>query len=112
MSFSVLQDDLRALASYHLYSSSSANVTSNVTGSGTIASNIVQTDDSITLAPDLSPEPQISRKANATLVFLARNSDLQGVLKSMESVETHFNQRFGYPWIFLNEDEFTNEFKE
>ncbi|KAJ3870976.1 glycosyltransferase family 15 protein [Lentinula edodes] len=112
MSFSVLQDDLRALASYHLYSSSSANVTSNVTGSDTIASNIVENDDSITLAPDLSPEPHFSRKANATLVFLARNSDLQGVLKSMESVETHFNQRFGYPWIFLNEDEFTNEFKK
>ncbi|KAF9063735.1 glycosyltransferase family 15 protein [Rhodocollybia butyracea] len=49
--------------------------------------------------------------ANATLVFLARNSDLSGVLSSMQHVENHFNKRFGYPWVFLNEEEFSLEFK-
>ncbi|KAK1216439.1 hypothetical protein PQX77_020936 [Marasmius sp. AFHP31] len=72
--------------------------------------------------PDLSPPEQVEvpthvprpvgeGTANATLVFLARNSELDGVLSSMEHVETRFNKRFGYPWVFLNEVEFEDEFK-
>ncbi|KAJ3998143.1 glycosyltransferase family 15 protein [Lentinula boryana] len=114
MSFSVLRDDLRRLAAYHLYSSPS-NVTSDDLGSDTVASNIVENVTAVASSPvtsNLPPKPQFEGKANATLVFLARNSDLQGVLRSMESVETHFNHKFGYPWILLNEEEFTEEFQE
>ncbi|KAF8827336.1 hypothetical protein HHX47_DHR5000548 [Lentinula edodes] len=49
--------------------------------------------------------------ANATLVFLARNSDLSGVLNSMRHLEDKFNKEYGYPWVFLNEEEFDGEFK-
>ncbi|KAL0576944.1 hypothetical protein V5O48_005051 [Marasmius crinis-equi] len=57
------------------------------------------------------PRPVGEGTANATLVFLARNSDLDDVLSSMDQMETRFNKRFGYPWVFLNEVEFDEEFK-
>ncbi|KAJ3781406.1 glycosyltransferase family 15 protein [Lentinula aff. detonsa] len=51
------------------------------------------------------------RRENATLVILARNSDLKGVISSMRNLESRFNHRYQYPWVFLNDEEFTNEFK-
>ncbi len=50
-------------------------------------------------------------REKAALVVLARNSELDGVLSSMRSLERHFNQWFNYPWVFLNDEEFTEEFK-
>lgn len=50
-------------------------------------------------------------RANASLVMLARNSELEDVVKLMESLERHFNQWFNYPWVFLNDVEFSEEFK-
>lgn len=55
-------------------------------------------------------EPIFERE-NATLVFLSRNSELKGVLSSMRSLENRFNHKYQYPWVFLNDEEFTNEFK-
>lgn len=59
-------------------------------------------------------EPEISKvkkKANAALVVLARNKELKGVIKSMSTLERRFNQWFNYPWIFLNDEEFSEKFK-
>lgn len=53
----------------------------------------------------------IERKANATFVVLARNGDLQGVIMSMKQMEDRFNKEFNYPWTFLNDEPFTDEFK-
>ncbi|KAF6010870.1 hypothetical protein HII13_002983 [Brettanomyces bruxellensis] len=50
-------------------------------------------------------------REKAAMVVLARNSELDGVLSSMKSLERHFNQWFNYPWVFLNDEEFTEEFK-
>ncbi|ODV87024.1 glycosyltransferase family 15 protein, partial [[Candida] arabinofermentans NRRL YB-2248] len=50
-------------------------------------------------------------RANAAFVVLCRNSELEGVITSMRSLERHFNQWFNYPWIFLNNEKFTKEFK-
>ncbi|KAJ3725938.1 glycosyltransferase family 15 protein [Lentinula raphanica] len=51
-------------------------------------------------------------RANATFVLLARNSDLVGVINSMQSAEDRFNRYYNYPWVLLNEEPFTDEFKE
>ncbi|KAF9533004.1 glycosyltransferase family 15 protein [Crepidotus variabilis] len=51
------------------------------------------------------------RKANATFVILARNSDLNGVIKSVKQMEDRFNKKFGYPYVFLNEEPFDDAFK-
>lgn len=44
--------------------------------------------------------------------MLARNSDLKGVIQSMREVEDRFNSKFNYPWVLLNEEPFTPEFKK
>ncbi|KAF5365662.1 hypothetical protein D9758_003334 [Tetrapyrgos nigripes] len=50
------------------------------------------------------------RRANATFVLLCRNSDLNGVINSMQSAEDRFNRRYNYPWVLLNEEPFTEQF--
>ena len=44
--------------------------------------------------------------------MLARNSDIQGAVKSVKQMEDRFNKRFRYPYVFLNEEPFSDQFKE
>ncbi|KAG8991585.1 alpha 1,2-mannosyltransferase 2.4.1 [Tulasnella sp. JGI-2019a] len=53
-----------------------------------------------------------TRKANAAFVILARNGDLEGVLFSIKQNEDRFNKRYGYPYVFLNEEPFSEDFKK
>ncbi|CAK9436987.1 uncharacterized protein LODBEIA_P14700 [Lodderomyces beijingensis] len=57
------------------------------------------------------PNVQDQPRANAAFVMLCRNSEIKDVIKSVESMERHFNQWFNYPWVFLNNEPFTDEFK-
>lgn len=43
--------------------------------------------------------------------MLARNSDVDGAVRSVRELEDRFNRHFNYPWVFLNEEPFTDEFK-
>jgi len=52
------------------------------------------------------------RRANATFVFLCRNNDLAGAVSSIQQMEDRFNRKYKYPWVLLNEEPFTEEFKE
>lgn len=52
------------------------------------------------------------RKANAVFVVLARNSDLWPFLESMKQMEDRFNHWAHYDYVFLNDEPFTDEFKE
>ena len=56
------------------------------------------------------PADPLTRRANATFVVLARNSDISGVMQSMKQAEDRFNKEFRYPWVFLNEEPFNEEF--
>lgn len=49
-------------------------------------------------------------RANATLVMLARNSDVKGAVASVKSVQEQFNQHFNYPWVFLNDKDWSDDF--
>lgn len=49
---------------------------------------------------------------NATLVMLVRNLELEGALLSMRSLEDRFNHNYKYPWVFLNDVPFDDEFIE
>ncbi|KAK0459746.1 glycosyltransferase family 15 protein [Desarmillaria tabescens] len=51
------------------------------------------------------------RKASAAIVMLARNSDLNGIIVSMKQMEDRFNKKFRYPYVFLNEQPFSDQFK-
>ena len=46
-------------------------------------------------------------RANAAFIMLCRNLELEGVIASIKSMERHFNQWYNYPWIFLNNEEFS-----
>ncbi|KAK3358441.1 nucleotide-diphospho-sugar transferase [Lasiosphaeria ovina] len=57
------------------------------------------------------PDPT-KPKANAAFVVLARNSELEGVIQSIKSIERHFNRWYHYPYVFLNDGDFNSTFKE
>ncbi|KAF8636740.1 hypothetical protein AX17_003543 [Amanita inopinata Kibby_2008] len=51
------------------------------------------------------------RKANAVIVMLARNGDLNGAVNSLKQMEDRFNKKFQYPYVFLNDQPFDETFK-
>ncbi|CRG83999.1 mannosyltransferase [Talaromyces islandicus] len=51
-------------------------------------------------------------RANAAFVVLARNKELDGVIQSIKSIERHFNRWWHYPYVFLNDGDFDQEFKD
>ncbi|GAM38457.1 hypothetical protein TCE0_033f09195 [Talaromyces pinophilus] len=57
-------------------------------------------------------DPDTTPRANATLISLVRNSELEGIISSMRYMEKSFNSKFNYPWVFFNDVEFTQEFKD
>lgn len=64
--------------------------------------------------PDaFAQEPHLPvQLVNATILVLCRNWELDDILSSMRSLEDKFNNQYHYPWTFLNDVEFTEEFKE
>ncbi|KAJ3489079.1 hypothetical protein NLI96_g2376 [Meripilus lineatus] len=57
-------------------------------------------------------EGKTVKRANAAFVILARNSDLKGISSSIKQMEDRFNKKFGYPYVFLNEEPFSDQFKK
>ncbi|KAJ2546003.1 hypothetical protein IWW35_005198, partial [Coemansia sp. RSA 1878] len=47
----------------------------------------------------------------ATFVILARNSELHALRTTVRQLEDQFNARHNYPYVFLNNEPFTDEFK-
>lgn len=62
-----------------------------------------------TSPPLVSDDPE---RAKATFVILCRNTDLGGITKSLGALEKRFNHRYNYPYTFLNDVPFTDEFKK
>lgn len=53
-----------------------------------------------------------SGKGNDVLLTLVRNSELEAMLDTIERFEKSFNSKYHYQWWFMNDEEFTDEFKE
>lgn len=51
-------------------------------------------------------------RLKATFVSLARNQDLWLLVGLIRHVQDRFNSKFNYDWVFLNDEEFSDEFKE
>lgn len=58
-----------------------------------------------------APDNPNSDRINATLLALVRNNELKDMLMSVRDLERTFNRKFNYPWLFLNDEPFTEEFK-
>ncbi|KAJ2432813.1 phosphomevalonate kinase, partial [Coemansia sp. RSA 2424] len=63
-------------------------------------------------APPLKDSPEASEKANAAFVILTRNKDLRSLRETLIQLEDRFNRRYHYPYVFLNNEPFSDEFKE
>jgi len=89
-----------------------------VGGSSSGQESFAETPEKVETTPyshshDLTPSPlDASERVNATFVTLARNSDIWEIAKSIRHVEDRFNRNYGYDWVFLNDDEFSDEFKK
>lgn len=51
-------------------------------------------------------------KENAVVLILCRNNDKDSITKTIRNFESMFNKNFHYPYVFLNDEEFTEEFKD
>ncbi|KAI7888483.1 nucleotide-diphospho-sugar transferase [Mucor mucedo] len=52
-----------------------------------------------------------SKKAKAAMVILVRNKEREAIAETLVNFEDKFNKNFDYPYVFLNEEPFTEEFK-
>ena len=52
------------------------------------------------------------QKANATIMTLCEERDLKGVIETVRKLEDRFNKNYHYDWVFLNNEPFSDEFKE
>jgi hypothetical protein len=50
-------------------------------------------------------------RVKGAFVVLVRNSEVYALRSSMRYLEDRFNHKYNYPYIFLNEEPFTEEFK-
>ncbi|KAJ1674517.1 hypothetical protein EV182_003121 [Spiromyces aspiralis] len=73
-----------------------------------LTSYLSDTDTNFNSMPPASPAPT---RAKAAIVALVRNSDLKGMRSTVRQIEDRFNHKFNYPYIFLNDQPFTDEFK-
>ena len=58
-----------------------------------------------------SLSPHLSSKPRAALISLVRNSELPGLMQSMRQLEYRWNRKYQYPWVFFNDEPFSDEFK-
>ena len=70
-------------------------------------------DDTNLYPPEFVPHVENKMpRVKAGFVVLVRNQELEDMKSSMRDVEDRFNRKFGYPWVFLNDKPFTEEFKK
>ncbi|KAG2172464.1 hypothetical protein INT44_006637 [Umbelopsis vinacea] len=50
-------------------------------------------------------------RANAVIVVLCRNSELVPMRRTLREFEDRFNRKYQYPYVFLNDEPFNDEFK-
>lgn len=54
----------------------------------------------------------IMPKQNAVILILCRNEELEEIDKTLQNFEHRFNSKYDYPYVFLNDKEFTQDFKD
>jgi alpha 1,2-mannosyltransferase len=62
--------------------------------------------------PNLPPAWHNTTRVKAAFVILTRNNELDALRKTIQQLEARFNHKFNYPYVFLNDVEFTQEFKD
>lgn len=50
------------------------------------------------------------KRENATIIALVRNNEIMGIQRTIKQFERLFNNKFEYPYTFLNDEPFTEKF--
>jgi alpha 1,2-mannosyltransferase len=50
-------------------------------------------------------------KANAAFAILVRNREKDSLVSSIKQLESRFNSKYNYPYVLMNDEEFTEDFK-
>ena len=58
------------------------------------------------------PGTPLAGKANATILSLVQNKDINAIISTIKQLEDTFNSKFGYPYTFMNDEEFSDNFKQ
>jgi alpha 1,2-mannosyltransferase len=59
-----------------------------------------------------SNNASLNEKVNACIIILAKNKDLSNVIRLISQFEKALNMKTTYPYIFLNNKKFTDNFKQ
>ncbi|KAJ3392714.1 hypothetical protein HDU92_008217 [Lobulomyces angularis] len=59
----------------------------------------------------LRPTTVPSFRVNAAITILCRNEDLEGIKRSLDSFDRNINENLNYPYIFINNVNFSETFK-
>lgn len=65
-----------------------------------------------TLIAKQQQQLQHEQRENAVFVVLARNDDRSGIRNAMRQLEDRFNSKYNYPYVFLNDEPFDDDFIE
>ncbi|KAK9321214.1 nucleotide-diphospho-sugar transferase [Lipomyces orientalis] len=83
----------------------SDNVSPSKSAGTRATSQVYDTTDEFVAMAD--GQPQLEK---ATFIMLVRNSEVHDARSSIRYVEDRFNKNFHYPWLFLNDRPFSQEF--
>lgn len=61
--------------------------------------------------PTLDYRNNNNSRVNGVIVVLVRNKELHDLRETMAHFEDRWNKKYHYPYVFLNDEEFTAEFK-
>ncbi|KAF8496003.1 glycosyltransferase family 15 protein [Russula emetica] len=108
-----------ALFSFTLYTPQEYNPVNSITNfisthksyQNLVPAILAEGEKRVEISADIAAAPPRRHLANATLFMLARNSDVDNAVNSVREVEDRFNRKYGYPWVFLNEEPFSDDFK-
>ncbi|GAA6034199.1 hypothetical protein JCM8097_003776 [Rhodosporidiobolus ruineniae] len=79
-------------------------------GSGRSLTSSTPDERTRTGAEKAAPADERIEREKAAFVVLVRERELAELLPSMKQLEDRFNHRFHYPWIFLNDGQFSDSF--
>ncbi|KAG1125306.1 hypothetical protein G6F42_008830 [Rhizopus arrhizus] len=57
-------------------------------------------------------EQEVVKREKAVIVILVRNNELNPMRRTLREFEDRFNRKFNYPYVFLNDEPFSDEFKQ
>jgi alpha 1,2-mannosyltransferase len=65
------------------------------------------------ILPSVPTTSTARQNENATFFMLTTNSeaDIKSAMQSLREVEDRFNRWYHYPWVFLNDEPFSGQFK-